>query len=68
LAARSSGRSPDQIAGDRDRLAAYDAWLEANGRGGARDDAFGQEAESLANSEQGAFDRTSRRYAPDRQA
>ncbi len=58
---------PDQIAGDRDRLAAYDAWLEANGRGGEHDGAFGQQAESLANSEQGAFDRTSRRYAPDRQ-
>ncbi len=58
---------PDQIARDSSRLAAYDAWLEANGRGGAYDDAFGQQAESLANSEQGAFDRTARRYAPDRQ-
>jgi hypothetical protein len=56
---------PDKIAGDRDKLAAYDAWLEANGRGGAHDDAFGQKTVDLANTEQGAFTRTVDRYGPD---
>jgi hypothetical protein len=56
---------PDQIMADKDKLAAYDAWLEANGRGGDHDDAFGQKAVDLANSEQGAFTRTVDRYGPD---
>jgi hypothetical protein len=56
---------PDQIAKDKDRLAAYDAWLEANGRGGSHDNAFGQKTVDLANTQQGAFTRTVDRYGPD---
>jgi hypothetical protein len=56
---------PDQILADKDKLAAYDAWLEANGRGGSHDDAFGQKTVDLANSQQGAFTRTVDRYGPD---
>lgn len=56
---------PDQILADNDKLAAYDAWLEANGRGGSHDDAFGQKTVDLANSQQGAFTRTVDRYGPD---
>jgi hypothetical protein len=56
---------PDQILADKDELAAYDAWLEANGRGGSHDDAFGQKTVDLANSQQGAFTRTVDRYGPD---
>ena len=39
---------PDKILADKDKLAAYDAWLEANGRGGSHDDAFGQRTVDLA--------------------
>jgi hypothetical protein len=56
---------PDKILADKDKLAAYDAWLEANGRGGDHDDAFGQKTVDLANSQQGAFTRTVDRYGPD---
>jgi hypothetical protein len=55
---------PNQIAGDRDKLAAYDAWLEANGRGGNHDDAFGQKTVDLANTREGAFSRNEEQYAP----
>jgi len=56
---------PDKILADKDKLAAYDAWLEANGRGGSHDDAFGQKTVDLANTQQGAFTRTVDRYGPD---
>src|SRR6266536_3765198 len=56
---------PDKILADKDKLAAYDAWLEANGRGGSHDDAFGQKTVDLANTQQGAFTRTVYRYGPD---
>lgn len=56
---------PDRIMADRDKLAAYDAWLEANGRGGLHDDAFGQRTVDLANTQQGAFTRAVDRYGPD---
>lgn len=56
---------PDRILADRDKLAAYDAWLEANGRGGGHDDAFGQRTVDLANTQQGAFTRAVDRYGPD---
>ncbi len=55
---------PNQIAGDKDKLAAYDAWLEANGRGGDHDDAFGQKTVDLANTREGAFSRNQEQYAP----
>jgi hypothetical protein len=56
---------PDKILADKDKLAAYDAWLEANGRGGSHDDAFGQKTVDLANTQQGAFTRAVDRYGPD---
>jgi hypothetical protein len=55
---------PNQIAGDKDKLAAYDAWLEANGRGGNHDDAFGQKTVDLANIKEGAFSRNEEQFAP----
>ena len=55
---------PNQIAGDKDKLAAYDAWLEANGRGGDHDDAFGQKTVDLANIKEGAFSRNEEQFAP----
>jgi hypothetical protein len=54
---------PGQIAGDSERLAAYDEWMERNGRGGEHEDAFGQKAINLSRTMQGAFTATADRFS-----